>query len=107
MLTCLFGRIACGDLVEQCLDLALTLRQLLGEQMQPRHEHERVSRASFDHAGLGWHGPPAQLLDHVLLPAAATDVSVSVPRGGTDWAAISDHLPVTVRFSIPIVTTEV
>ena len=50
---------------------------------------------------------PTQLLDHVLLPADATDVSVSVPRGGTDWAAISDHLPVTVRFSIPIVTTEV
>ena len=50
---------------------------------------------------------PTQLLDHVLLPLVATDVSVSVPRGGADWAAISDHLPVTVRFSIPIVTTGV
>ena len=47
---------------------------------------------------------PTQLLDHVLVPADATDVSVSVPGGGADWAAISDHLPVTVRFSLPAVT---
>lgn len=44
---------------------------------------------------------PTQVLDHVLLPVDATDVSVNVPHGGTDWALISDHLPVTVRFSIP------
>ncbi len=43
---------------------------------------------------------PTQLLDHVLLPADVTDVEVSVPAGGAGWAAISDHLPVTVRFSI-------
>jgi endonuclease/exonuclease/phosphatase family metal-dependent hydrolase len=43
---------------------------------------------------------PSQLLDHVLLPVQATDVSVSVPAGGADWAQISDHLPVTVRFSL-------
>jgi endonuclease/exonuclease/phosphatase family metal-dependent hydrolase len=43
---------------------------------------------------------PTQLLDHVLLPADATDVSASVPSGGTDWVAISDHLPVTVRFTL-------
>ena len=47
---------------------------------------------------------PTQLLDHVLLPADAVDVSASVPSGGSDWAAISDHLPVTVRFALPIVT---
>ncbi len=41
---------------------------------------------------------PTQLLDHVLLPAEAQDVTVSVPSGGAQWAAISDHLPVTVRF---------
>lgn len=41
---------------------------------------------------------PTQLLDHVLLPADATHVSVSVPAGGSDWAEMSDHLPVTVRF---------
>ena len=52
-------------------------------------------------------GQPTQLLDHVLLPADAIDVSVGVPAGGTDWAAISDHLPVTVRFTLPIVTTGV
>ncbi len=46
---------------------------------------------------------PRQLLDHVLLPANATGVSVVVPSGGQDWAAISDHLPVTVRFSLPAV----
>jgi len=43
---------------------------------------------------------PTQLLDHVLLPAEATEVSVTVPTGGADWAAISDHLPVTVRFAM-------
>jgi len=43
---------------------------------------------------------PTQLLDHVLLPETATDVTVSVPSGGADWAAISDHLPVTVRFNL-------
>lgn len=44
---------------------------------------------------------PSQRLDHVLLPVDAADVSVSVPAGGADWAAISDHLPVTVRFRLP------
>lgn len=43
---------------------------------------------------------PVQLLDHVLLPPEATDVSVTVPAGGEDWAALSDHLPVTVRFTL-------
>ncbi len=43
---------------------------------------------------------PSQVLDHVLLPADATDVTVSVPQGGPEWAAFSDHLPVTVRFTI-------
>ena len=41
---------------------------------------------------------PNQLLDHVLLPPDATNVSVTVPAGGPEWAALSDHLPVTVRF---------
>ena len=50
---------------------------------------------------------PTQPLDHVLRPVGATDVSVNVPRGGSDWAAISDRLPVTVRCSIPTVTTGV
>jgi len=43
---------------------------------------------------------PSQLLDHVLLPADATNVTVSVPSGARAWAAISDHLPVTVRFTL-------
>ncbi|TFH13397.1 MAG: hypothetical protein E4H05_11020 [Acidimicrobiales bacterium] len=47
---------------------------------------------------------PTQLLDHVLLPSNAIDVTVNVPTGGTDWAAISDHLPVTVRFTLPSAT---
>ncbi len=47
---------------------------------------------------------PTQSLDHVLLPAHARDVTVSAPPGGAAWAAISDHLPVTVRFSLPNVT---
>ena len=47
---------------------------------------------------------PTQVLDHVLLPATALDVSVDVPGGGGDWEVISDHLPVTVRFSLQRVT---
>ncbi len=41
---------------------------------------------------------PTQTLDHVLLPPDAVDVSVSIPAGGADWAELSDHLPLTVRF---------
>jgi endonuclease/exonuclease/phosphatase family metal-dependent hydrolase len=44
---------------------------------------------------------PSQTLDHVLLPADAFDVHVDVPDGGARWAALSDHLPVTVRFCLP------
>jgi len=43
---------------------------------------------------------PTQALDHVLLPADARNVSTTVPAGGPDWAALSDHLPVTVRFDL-------
>lgn len=43
---------------------------------------------------------PEEVLDHVLLPDEAELVAVSVPGGGPEWAALSDHLPVTVRFTI-------
>ncbi len=43
---------------------------------------------------------PTQALDHVLLPAHANNVEVSAPDGSEQWAAISDHLPVTVRFTL-------
>ena len=46
---------------------------------------------------------PTQSLDHVLLPAHASNVTVSAPEGSEQWAAISDHLPVTVRFTLPSV----
>ena len=39
-------------------------------------------------------------LDHVLLPPEAESVTVSVPGGGGHWPEISDHLPVTVRFTM-------
>lgn len=44
---------------------------------------------------------PDQHLDHVLLPPDAAAVSVTVPAGGDEWAAMSDHLPVTARFTLP------
>jgi endonuclease/exonuclease/phosphatase family metal-dependent hydrolase len=43
---------------------------------------------------------PMQVIDHVLLPADASKVSTTVPAGGPAWAALSDHLPVTVRFDL-------
>jgi endonuclease/exonuclease/phosphatase family metal-dependent hydrolase len=50
---------------------------------------------------------PTQALDHVLLPRHAQDVDVSAPEGGEQWAAISDHLPVTVRFAVPTIAAGV
>ena len=43
---------------------------------------------------------PTDCIDHVLVPPAASAVSVSVPAGGTEWAELSDHLPLTVRFTL-------
>jgi len=43
---------------------------------------------------------PTQALDHVLLPADARNVATTVPAGGPEWATLSDHLPVTVRFDL-------
>lgn len=54
-----------------------------------------------EHVTPGYTNPssaPSQLLDHVLVPDDACDVTVDVPAGGAPWAALSDHLPVTVRF---------
>ena len=62
-------------------------------EVLPGVEHERPADTNPSES-------PSQLLDHVLLPANATDVSVTVPAGGPEWAAISDHLPVTVRFAL-------
>jgi len=43
---------------------------------------------------------PTASIDHVLVPAQATGVSVSAPAGGPWWAELSDHLPLTVRFAL-------
>lgn len=43
---------------------------------------------------------PTAAIDHVLVPAEARQVSVSVPAGNDEWAELSDHLPVTVRFTL-------
>lgn len=43
---------------------------------------------------------PTQALDHVLVPAEARGVSISAPAGGAEWARLSDHLPLTVRFTL-------
>ncbi|MFT6812735.1 MAG: endonuclease/exonuclease/phosphatase family metal-dependent hydrolase [Ilumatobacter sp.] len=45
-------------------------------------------------------GVPTQTLDHVLLPAGARNISTTVPAGNAEWAAMSSHLPVTVRFGL-------
>ena len=43
---------------------------------------------------------PTASIDHVLVPPEATGVSVSAPAGGPGWAELSDHLPLTVRFTL-------
>jgi endonuclease/exonuclease/phosphatase family metal-dependent hydrolase len=45
---------------------------------------------------------PTEVLDHVLVPADATDVTATVPAPGPPWSALSDHLPVTVSFRLAI-----
>lgn len=47
---------------------------------------------------------PVNVLDHVLLPDDALDVELTVPDGGDHWDGVSDHLPVTVSFSMKWVT---
>lgn len=42
---------------------------------------------------------PRQILDHILLPTDADDVTIDVPEGGDRWREMSDHLPVTVGFT--------
>ena len=43
---------------------------------------------------------PRQRIDHILVPDKATDITVRVPEGGAEWAALSDHLPVTTTFAL-------
>ncbi len=43
---------------------------------------------------------PIQRIDHVLVPDGATEITVTVPAGGAEWAALSDHLPVTTTFAL-------
>jgi endonuclease/exonuclease/phosphatase family metal-dependent hydrolase len=43
---------------------------------------------------------PTRRIDHVLVPDTATDITVRVPTGGAEWAALSDHLPVTTTFAL-------
>ena len=45
-------------------------------------------------------GAPTRRIDHVLVPEAATVATVAVPSGGSEWAALSDHLPVTTTFAL-------
>ncbi|WP_158412404.1 endonuclease/exonuclease/phosphatase family protein [Ilumatobacter nonamiensis] len=45
-------------------------------------------------------GDPTDRLDHVLVPSTAVDVSVFVPAGGAEWSELSDHLPLTVQFTL-------
>lgn len=43
---------------------------------------------------------PTKRLDHVVLPIEARDVALIVPAGDEEWAALSDHLPLTALFSL-------
>jgi endonuclease/exonuclease/phosphatase family metal-dependent hydrolase len=43
---------------------------------------------------------PSQTLDHVLVPPGSRVQHTDVPAGGPQWARLSDHLPVTVRFTL-------
>ena len=43
---------------------------------------------------------PSQRIDYVLVPAALSVDGVDVPVGGSEWASLSDHLPVVARLRV-------
>jgi endonuclease/exonuclease/phosphatase family metal-dependent hydrolase len=43
---------------------------------------------------------PTRRIDHVLVPDAGKEIVVRVPAGGGEWAALSDHVPVTTTFAL-------
>jgi endonuclease/exonuclease/phosphatase family metal-dependent hydrolase len=43
---------------------------------------------------------PVQRIDHVLVPEASSVGASDVPDGGEPWAAMSDHLPAVVEFTV-------
>lgn len=43
---------------------------------------------------------PSKRLDYVLVPEDAKVSAIDTPEGGDQWAALSDHLPVLVEFSV-------
>ena len=43
---------------------------------------------------------PFQRLDYVLVPENASVSAIDTPEGGDQWAALSDHLPVLVEFTV-------
>jgi endonuclease/exonuclease/phosphatase family metal-dependent hydrolase len=43
---------------------------------------------------------PRFRFDYVLVPERATIVDDHVPEGDDEWAALSDHLPLTVEFDL-------
>jgi endonuclease/exonuclease/phosphatase family metal-dependent hydrolase len=46
---------------------------------------------------------PVQRIDYVLVPDAATILDRDVPDGGEQWAAMSDHLPAVLEFTVEFV----
>ncbi len=87
--------IVAGDLNEARHSAVVDTLEAAGLRDAWRAEGMSTSFTSPAHA-------PMQTLDHVLVPAAATVVSVDVPPG--DWSAWSDHLPVRATFTLPWVT---
>lgn len=81
---------------------------IVGGDMNDHREAEPLERLpGVEHVASPPTNPavaPTNVLDHILLPSDATDVSLEVPDGGPRWDGVSDHLPVTVSFSLDWVT---
>jgi endonuclease/exonuclease/phosphatase family metal-dependent hydrolase len=43
---------------------------------------------------------PVRRIDYILIPRDATVITTSTPDGGEQWHQLSDHLPVTVEFTV-------
>jgi endonuclease/exonuclease/phosphatase family metal-dependent hydrolase len=45
-------------------------------------------------------GAPVRRIDYILVPSTATVTERHTPPGGSDWSALSDHLPTLVELEV-------
>ena len=99
-------RLAQARRVRTIIDEATPITCSIAGDLNASHEPDVVRElreAGLDDSGGDVTNPsaaPTKRIDYVLVPRGATVTVVDTPRGGESWAALSDHLPVLVEFTI-------